>query len=256
MTLPPPLRGIRAAVIFLTRLPVGGFPYRQADFRWSTAHFPLVGALLALGLGGLALVLIPGLGPQATAAVVLAVSLMVTGAFHEDGLADSADALGGAFDRERLFEILKDSRVGTFGASALVLSILSRTLLLARLEGDMAAGLVVSQSLGRTPAIWLMGLLPYVTPDEAARSRLVARAGLPQIVVATAWAGLVLGLVAWIHAWSAARVIALGVALIVVTALCAWRFRARLGGITGDFLGATEQVAEIVLLGVLAWRLG
>ncbi|MEM6370881.1 MAG: adenosylcobinamide-GDP ribazoletransferase [Myxococcota bacterium] len=240
---------------FLTRIPVGGFPYRDADFRWSTAHFPLVGAFLGIILAGLSIVLRPGLGPEATAASVVAASLLITGAFHEDGLADSADALGGAYDRHRLFEILKDSRVGTFGASALGLSFLLRTLLLARLDIGMAAGLVVVQSLARTPPIWMMGLLPYVTPDSAARSRLVARAGPAQVLVATGWAGFVLGVVAWSSGWTATRIATLVGALLVVTVLCSWRFRARAGGITGDFLGATEQVSEIVLLGVLAWQL-
>src|SRR3954453_24121009 len=111
--LPPPLRAMRAAFVFFTRIPVGGFPYRQADWKWAAAHAPLVGLVLGAALGALDGALLP-VGPLAAAALVVGASLVLTGGFHEDGLADTSDALGGGSDRARVLSILKDSRIGSF----------------------------------------------------------------------------------------------------------------------------------------------
>src|SRR5262245_5739617 len=115
-SLPPPIRGVRAAFVFLTRIPVGGFPYRADDWKWAAAHAPLVGMVV----GALTDVVDRLLAPAGeTAAAVLAVgfSMLLTGAFHEDGLADTSDALGGSHDRAKVFAILKDNRIGTFGGA-------------------------------------------------------------------------------------------------------------------------------------------
>ena len=104
MAFPPQVRGARAAFVFFTRLPLGGFPYRDEDYAWAPAHAPLVGAVVG-GLGASAFVLTAGAGTTVAALVAVAVTAMVTGGFHEDGLADTADALSGAiFDRARLLE--------------------------------------------------------------------------------------------------------------------------------------------------------
>lgn len=251
--LPSPVRGIRAAFVFLTRLPVGGFPYREADLVWASAHFPLVGAALGLLLGALATLLIPPLGATVAALVVLAVSLLLTGAFHEDGLADTADALGGAFERERILTILKDSRVGTFGAAALMLSLALRAALLARLDAAMPVALVLTQCVARTSPVWLSWALPYQTPDATSKSRLLGRARGTQALLATVWSTLVVFGSVYLGLLGLTRALALFAAAAVVALLLGWRFRARLGGVTGDFLGALEQVTEVALLVVLAW---
>lgn len=247
MKAPAWIRGMRAAVVFLTRVPVGGFPYSRDDWRWSSAHFPMVGMLLGIVLALPAGALVPRAGAWVTAALVVAGAMLLTGAFHEDGLADTADALGGAYDREKLFVILKDSRVGSFGAAALGIVLLLRVCLLARLEVT-ATALIVSQCLARTPPIWLMAALPYVSHDAAAKSRTVARGGLVQASVASAWAALAMGCAI------ARGTLGLGQAWWCITAMvlsaviCGWRFSVRAGGITGDFLGATEQVCECAVL--------
>lgn len=248
------IRGLRAAFVFLTRIPVGGFPYTEEDWRWSTAHFPFVGAVLGLLQATLAALLLPHLGAAATAILAVGLAMMLTGAFHEDGLADSADALGGAYDREKLFVILKDSRIGTFGAAALFVALGLRVVLLTELDVAMPLALLVSQTVARTPPIWLMRALPYVTADGESKSRLVARARSPQAIVATLWS-LVL-LVALVHhdAITLARAVALGLVLVAITLVVAWRVVVRAGGVTGDFLGATEQLAELGVLLVLVWR--
>lgn len=263
------LRGARAAFVFLTRLPVGGFPYSTEDWRWASGWFPFVGLVIG-GVCAAVWWLVAPLGPWVAAMTVLVVSILLTGAFHEDGLADTADALGGAYDRVKIFVILKDSRVGAFGALALVISIAFRLVLLAQLAGTAAgaastvlatipAALILAHCLARVGPVWLMVALPYVS-DAAAKSRQVTRAGAAQGVLATltgvgAAAGMVGlgqfmadgGSVPGAGVGPAAALAAFG-AMALATTLCGWRFRARAGGVTGDFLGATEQVNEIVIL--------
>jgi len=240
------VRGVRAAVVFLTRVPAGGFPYRDAEWRWAAAWFPLIGAGVGAAAGLTAWLARPA-GPLVAACLAVIATLMITGAFHEDGLADTADALGGAYDREKLFAILKDSRIGTFGAAALVSALLLRVALLSRLDGAAPLALVLAGAWSRVGPVWLMAALPYVTASEASRSRPVARGGPAQAVVATALAGL-LAAAATRLGLSAISLAAIAGLSIGAALLCGWRFHARAGGITGDFLGATQQVSECALL--------
>ena len=142
------LRGFRTAFIFLTRIPVGGKDYREADWRWSTAWFPAVGACLGFGLAAL-WITCQTLGPLPSAFLVTGVSMLLTGGFHEDGLADTADAMGGAYTRERLLEILKDSRIGAFGAMALFVALGLKVALLAQLNAAAPIALVITECLSR-----------------------------------------------------------------------------------------------------------
>ncbi|MBV9947171.1 MAG: adenosylcobinamide-GDP ribazoletransferase, partial [Myxococcales bacterium] len=160
------LRGVRAAVVFLTRIPLGGRPYAAREWAWAAAHFPFVGLLLGGVLAAIHRLLWP-LGAMADAAFVLGASLLLTGAMHEDGLADTSDALGGGSSREAIFRILKDSRVGSFGACALCVSIVGRAALLARLGEDAPIALVLVGCAARVGPVWQMVLLRYVTPDGA-----------------------------------------------------------------------------------------
>lgn len=259
---PPAVRGMRAAFVFLTRLPLGGYPYSDEDFAWAPAYGPLVGGVVG-GLGGLAATLCFGAGVFAAALIGLAVTMMVTGGFHEDGLADTADALGGAiFDREKLLEILKDSRIGTYGALALVVSIGLRTALLADVawSGAGFAGtgfglffaFLCTGVLARIAPVWLMAAMPYVTDPAHARSRPVVKAGMVQAVVATLLGIVFIAAASVIVPASGEVLVRSVVVLVPVTCLLGWRFHRRAGGITGDFLGATEQVAEVVVLLTLA----
>ncbi|MDE2752057.1 MAG: adenosylcobinamide-GDP ribazoletransferase [Gemmatimonadota bacterium] len=238
------LRGARAAHVFMTRVPVGGFPYSPSEWRWASAWFPLVG----LAIGGVCAAvwgLVAPLGPWVAAMSVLVVSMLLTGAFHEDGFADTADALGGAHDRARIFVILKDSRVGAYGALALVVSVAFRLVLLAQMGGTAYAALLLAHCLSRVGPVWLMVTMPYVS-DTAAKSRQMTRAGAAQGVLATVIGAASAGGV--VVAGGAISATAALAAMAMATALCGWRFRERAGGVTGDFLGAAEQVNEIVIL--------
>ncbi len=250
---PPPFRGIRAAFAFFTRIPVGGFPYREQDFAWAAAHAPLVGLVLGSLLGATDRLLLP-LGALPAATMTVAISLLLTGAFHEDGLADTSDALGGGFDRPQVLAILKDSRIGAFGGVALVISIVGRAALIAELGSAAAPALALTGSAARTAPIWLMTALPYVTPDDLARSRAVARGGLSQAIVATLWLLAVTAALFAAGVTSGGKLAAVWLALALVAAITGSRYQRRVGGVTGDFLGATEQIGELAVLAVLVWR--
>jgi adenosylcobinamide-GDP ribazoletransferase len=247
----PFVRGARAAMGFLTRVPVGSFPYTKREWRWASAHFPLVGLLLG-AVHAAIFYAVSRAGSLVAAAVVVAASLLLTGAFHEDGLADTADALGGGYTRERVLEILKDSRVGAFGAAALVVALVLRVALLARLDACAPAAMIVTQCASRVPPIVLMVAMPYAQQDAVSRSKLVRRAGAAQAAVAIAVGVAAVVTATLVRAISPTGALGVGAASAVVTAVCGWRFHVRVGGVTGDFLGATQQVSECAMLLALA----
>lgn len=246
------VRSIRAAFVFLTRIPVGGFPYPEHAWRWAPAWFPLVGVIVGAGSG---VAHWAALHIDATVASVIAliVSVLLTGAFHEDGLADTADAMGGAHGGKQLLEILKDSRIGTYGAVALVLSLGLRVSCLTALAGAALPALVICHTVARTFPVWMIATMSYVTGDRAKGSA-ISQAGTAQAVVASVVCGSVLTVAVWRGWFSLAALGAsLGVTAVMALLLGLW-FRRRAGGITGDFLGATEQVGECaVLLTLLAF---
>jgi adenosylcobinamide-GDP ribazoletransferase len=243
--------GARAALAFLTRVPCGRRPVTEAALAWAAAWFPAVGCLLGLAASAL-LAGLDRAGSLVAAVATVGFLALVTGAFHEDGLADSADALGGAFDRAKLFAILKDSRIGSFGATALVLVLLLRVSALAKLGPMATGGLILGQTLSRTTPVWLMAVLPYVTPTETARSSHLVGARRVHALLASAFAlvaaaALIVGHVLPLRGVLVAFAVS---ALLVI--VCGWRFHVRAGGITGDFLGATQQLTDAAILVVLA----
>lgn len=242
------LRLVLVALQYFTRLPMPRL--QRFDVQWlsqSVRYFPLAG--LAVGLAS-ALVLLAAswLLPWPVAALLaLAASLWVTGAFHEDGLADTFDALGGHVPRERALAIMRDSRIGTYGAAALVLSLLLRWQVLVALPlAEAVAYLVCAHPLARAMAAALMASLPYVRLDEDAKAKPVAQ----PMGAAQAALTLAIGLAptavaaAWVPAWTFALACAAGATAVVHGVSRRW-FRRRLGGYTGDALGCTEQVGEI-----------
>src|SRR5579859_6137814 len=155
----------RSAVAFLTILPVAD-PSGAAGERLGRAYFPAVGAALGFGAGVALLLVSPFVAPLAGAVAALAVLAGVTGGLHLDGLADTADGLLGGRDRERRLEIMRDPRVGSFGAIALVLVLLMDVAALASITPARALlGLVVAGALSRWAMLWLVALLPYARPQ-------------------------------------------------------------------------------------------
>lgn len=234
------MNGFTGALQFLTRVPVRGDS--APDLTRSVPWFPVIGALLGVTLGAL-LVGIAELVPMPVAAVVVVLlGVLVTGAFHEDGLADVADAFAGGWDREQRFRILTDPLHGSYGVAAMSGTILLRAVCLAVLAPAAAAvGLVVAHTLGRGSAVAAMATSPTAKPGGLGADYTRALRPGPAMV-GTAFAIVATVLVAgW---WAGPLVGAAVVATLVVSALAV----AKLGGVTGDVLGAIEQVTECLVL--------
>lgn len=267
MTLPRPslmksfsqfVRHYLLAIQFFTRIPVTGrladwVGYSPAMLRASAAHFPgvgwLVGALAALGFGLLLLLLPDVEGAPLVAAVLSTVlTVLLTGAFHEDGLSDVADGLGGSPDRQRALDIMKDSRVGAFGVLALVLALLAKVSLLALLGGislEVAcAGIFSAHVFSRTLPLLLIRVLPHVGDDARTKSKPLAdQISVASLLAAFLWLFLALALVEW--AVDGINLIAPMAASVLALVWMGHLFARRLQGFTGDCLGATQQVCEV-----------
>jgi adenosylcobinamide-GDP ribazoletransferase len=235
------LAPLLAAFTFLTRLPLPGADQVDGEtLARSSLWFPVVGAVVG-SVGGAVLVASARVWPPLVAAVLaLLATVLLTGAFHEDALADAADGLGGGVTRERALAIMKDSRIGSYGAVALVLVLSGRIACLAAMEPmEGARALIGAHVLGRWSSLPLIRMLPYARTDGSARPFVGAVTGLRLVggtLLAAGLAGPALG----------ARAVAAGLAAVAVTALATRYFRARLGGITGDCLGATNQIVELI----------
>jgi adenosylcobinamide-GDP ribazoletransferase len=233
--------GLLGAVQFLTRVPV--HTDEAVAHERCVPWFPIVGVLLGGLVGGLAV----GLGelvPVSVAAACAVVGgLLVTGAFHEDGLADVADAFGGGTTRERRLEILADPRHGTYGVAALAGSVLVRVVAAASIVSSAAlfAGFVAAHALGRAAAVAVMGLAPTASDTGLGAtyaSRLRALPTVAGIGAAVIVSGLLVG-------WWIGAIVAIAAAGAGLTVLLAIR---KIGGIVGDVLGAVEQVVECLVL--------
>lgn len=263
------MRGLRhflLALQFFTRVPVTGrlaawVGYSPQMLRASAAHLPgigwLAGGVAALVFVGVAMGL-PGLAGAFAAAVLSTVAtVLLTGAFHEDGLADVADGLGGSADRARALEIMKDSRIGAFGAIALVLALGLKCALIAVLAGDglhaVAAAIVGAHVFSRLAPLGLIRWLPYVGDSGASKAKPLADAiSGGALAIGVLWALPALALLALSH--GAAHALAALLATALAALWMARIFRRRLQGFTGDGLGATQQVCEIAVYLALAWR--
>ena len=231
---------LRRAWAFLTRLPGGAHPGADQELGRSVPWFPVVGAAIGGLSGAVYWALLGPLGAPLAAVIAVATGVVATGGFHEDGLADTADALGGT-TRQRRLEIMKDSRVGVFGVMALVLSTLVRVFAVSSLAAtDGLVALVVAHMLGRTMAVAVMGAAPAAAGTGLGHSYTtrLPRAWTVAAIVITSAAAASLGLPGAVSLAAAA-------AGALLVALVAWR---AFGGITGDVLGATEQIAEMAVL--------
>ena len=272
------VRHFLLAVQFFTRIPVTGrladwVGYSPAMLRASAAHFPGIGWLVGAAAAGVYLVLLALLPASPFAPLVAAVlstvtTVLLTGGFHEDGLADVADGLGGSMERNRALEIMKDSRVGAYGAMALVLALLCKVALLgllgsaevtlpdldnesldASLEAPfdgwlVAAALFAAHVVSRGLPLLLIRVLPHVGDAAGSKSKPLAdQITLPSLLAAWVWVFLALALAS--IALPAINLIAACSFAVVALLWMGRLFTRRLQGFTGDCLGATQQVCEI-----------
>ncbi|GAC1622720.1 MAG: adenosylcobinamide-GDP ribazoletransferase [Bradyrhizobium sp.] len=235
------------ALQFLTVLPIRGSTAAPGD---AAAFFPLVGALLGASAGILLLAFSPGLGRPMSAWLALAWLAAITGCVHEDGLADVADAVRAGRSREKMMQILKDSRIGAYGAIALILTIAVRWQALAQSAVNPVAGLAAALALSRAS---MVGLAASTPPAGTGLGQAFAAACSRNVLFMVAGKSLAIAGVAAI--FTGGRPAA---AMLLATASFVWLarfyFTRTLGGVNGDCLGATCQVVETVNLVILAWH--
>jgi len=237
------------AIQFFTRIPVRlVLPFNEADLNHTSRYVSLVGllvALLAIPFYLLGEVLY---GPWPGALFAVTASILITGALHEDGLADAADGFGAGQSVARTLQIMKDSRIGTYGTLATLLSLMAKVMLLAQLSAASAVlALLLQHGLSRALAISVMDSLAYVQEDANSKVKPVAKH------LTRADLGVALAIALLPALWlPLPELLSLLLALMLVRWLSVKYLRKKLGGYTGDCLGAVQQLAELTVLLVLA----
>lgn len=241
------MTGFRQAIVFLTRVPLAGVYGADKAAAW----FPLVGALVGLTVAGAYWALFPWAPSLLGAVVAVTLGVFLTGAFHEDGLADTFDAVGSGETGNAALEIMRDPRLGTYGTVAVVLSVAWRVVALGSLTpAGAVAGLVVAHSLGRAGAVFLLALSPPARSEGLGSSSAstvtggsVWFAAISGVLVSTVAAGLLVG----------SALVAVGLSGLILRRTAV----RRVGGVTGDIAGACEQISEMLVLAIVAgaaWR--
>jgi adenosylcobinamide-GDP ribazoletransferase len=237
------LRAIWSAGIFFTRLPFPSLPAHSAnDLRRSATYFPLVGWLVggvAAGVWWSAIKVFP---PSVASGLSLIATVLLTGAMHEDGFSDVCDGFGGAMTKEKILVIMQDSRVGAFGVVGLVLLFGLKWQVVAALPSALApVVLIAGHVVSRSASITLMATLDYAREGPSKARALTSKlrgVRLAVVVLLGLCPLLMLRQYLW---WAAIPVIA-------VRFVSAIWFRSRIGGYTGDCLGATQQIGELAFL--------
>lgn len=248
-------RLLLVAIQFLTRLPVPPFiHYNPQWLHQSSRHFPAVGLLVGLLCAGVFWLGSILFTPLVAAVISTVFGIRLTGGFHEDGLADSCDGLGGGLTRERTLTIMKDSRLGTYGVLGLVSALLLKVTLLASMPLSVAIiALIIGHTASRLLCISLLALLPYGGEIEHAKAKPMAQQLTPlQGVLSSGWL-ILAGVLVTIIFPNTMHQIGLGqwlltllLALIATDYMRRLLYR-RLEGYTGDGLGATQQVSEVTI---------
>ncbi|MCG8417658.1 MAG: adenosylcobinamide-GDP ribazoletransferase [Proteobacteria bacterium] len=236
-------RLLRVAIMFYSRIPVQSIAdYRAEDLSRATHFFPLVGLIVGAICAAVYLVCLSWVGQELAVILAVAAGILATGGFHEDGLADTLDAFGGGFTREQVLAIMRDSRVGTYGVLGLCLILGLRCLALIELPARAVPwAFLAVHPLSRLVPVCIIGWLDYARDDLHSKAKPVAQSlTAPQwwaaVVFAVLPAALFTPAVLW---WMAVPMAGAGWFL-------GRYFRRRIGGYTGDCLGASQQIAEVI----------
>jgi len=243
------------AISFFTRFPVPKrMVYSPEYLNKASRYFSLVGLLLGLLLAAIYLLLIQGFSAVVTVLLVMVASVFFTGAFHEDGLADMADGIGGAFEKDKRLTIMKDSRIGTYGAVALFFSLALKFVLLLELANKdssvLVLALVLASSLSRALAASYIFDMPYVSEEKSSKSKPLAQSQTKSELALLVFFGC-------LPLFFFPVLIALSCLLV----LCVFRFSfkiflmKKISGFTGDCLGAAQQISELVIYLLLVFIL-
>lgn len=228
------------AVAFFTRIPVpASVEFSQASLNRASRYFPAVGWLIGV-MCAMALWLLMLVFPQDVAVLIsIAISLLLTGCFHEDGLADTCDGLGGGWTREQKLSIMKDSRIGTYGAAALWVSLTLKFVVLSQLINPVLA-LLVAHPLSRIIPTVFIAAMPYVSDVDTSKAKPLAESGSG----ADTAIAIITGLIALIFINNPFIIL---LVLLVVAGVAYIFLKRQIGGFTGDALGAVQQVSELAI---------
>lgn len=237
-----------AALGFFTRIPVPmKADFKEDDLNHSARYFPLVGLVIG-ALAALIYSLVAEVLPKELAIIAsMAATIYVTGAFHEDGLTDAVDGLGGGWEKEQVLTIMQDSRIGSFGAVGLFLVLLAKYEALAHTYPALIpVAMIAGHALSRFAAVLVIATQPYVKSQGKAKP-LATSMSKGEITLAAIFGLAPLLLLA-------PKLLITLVPVVIVWLWFSYKLKNRLGGYTGDCLGAMQQLTELVFyLGVLAW---
>jgi len=240
---------ILTAFQFLTRIPLPSPRYETDSLARAVKFFPLVGLVVGSGAALLHGLLIPHLSRSLVALVLIVYLVLITGCLHEDGLADAADGFGGGRNKEQILVILKDSRIGSYGATALIVSLLSRYLLLASLPLEHFAAYVISAHvLSRWSSLPLSYFLAPAREKDGQGFRIAQLTSASSLAIGSIFSFAV---VFFALRWAAAPLILVAVLTVV---LSGWLYYRKIGGVTGDCFGATNQFVEIAVYFCGEWH--
>ena len=242
------LKDMGLAMQFMTRVPIRFRGLDPARLNRASAWFPLVGLIVGGFAAGCYKLLVLGFGRPMSAMAVVLLMVLITGGLHEDGLADCADAFGGGWTREDRLRILKDSRIGSFGAIALVLSLGARIMLLATLPAPSVLNYLVSaQVLARWTPLPLGAILQSARGPESQGGLIAGKIPWFAAALGTVLAAAAVGYFLRLSAWQPI------LAVVAVAVLSGVYYQRRIGGVTGDCMGATIQISEIAVYLCGAW---
>ena len=238
------------AVGFLTRIPMlVRIDYSPQLMNQCSVYFPVVGLILGVLYATLYAAIALIWSPWVCVILVTGFHLWITGAFHEDGLADSADGLGGGYTVEARLRIMKDSRIGTYGTVALVMALLLKVALLSE-SSPIWLALLIAPCVARLTPLILMRFMSYVSDPDSSKSKLVADSfSTERLVYASVFVILICGL---LTPWAPALILFSAFSISLVGLLWGQQLKRNLGGYTGDALGASVVFTELILLTLLA----
>lgn len=244
----------KLAVSFLTRIPVSVTDYSDNKLNQATGYFPLVGALIGLCLLSV-FYLVSLILPMALAITFLLIAgFLLTGGFHEDGLADVADGFGGAFEKTKKLTIMKDSRLGTYGSLALI-SLFAIKYQALSLAPNLTLSLVIGHTLSRVFATLIIGQCAYVTDADSSKVKPVAQNLPSDAILRIAVTTFLLCLALLFTQLSLLNILVILVSCFILQrVLIAW-FKQQINGYTGDCLGAAQQIIEVFIYCLLIFQL-
>ncbi len=249
------IRLFRTALMFYTRIPAGqNISGSNEDLNRATGFLPLIGLIvggLSAAAYALTAVVLP---PNAAVVIAMIVGVLATGSFHEDGFADTCDGLGGGWSVEDKLRIMKDSRVGSYALAGLTLLFLLKFALLSSFAPALAVfAMMASHITARVIPLLIIKMLPYVRADDLSKAKPVSK-GISWFVLLTGMlsSGALIGGLYLLMTPGPPLMVIIVVLPLILSPLIAAYYRRKMGGYTGDLLGAAEQLGEVCALAFLA----